>query len=289
MFLIGCWKFAVADGEKEEAVPELAEVEFFRKAWNPGLGKRVKRVAVHAGARVFRDCDPEKVAAGLRGARFADSAAHGKKLLFRFVAEGTEERLWLGIHLGMTGKLWAAGADFVAGKHDHLVLELEGGKGLVFSDSRQFGRVLFWRGSEAPEWWRDLPVEILDEGFSLAYVERFLARRKGAAIKSVLLMQKAFPGIGNWMADEILWRAGIDPGRAAGSLSGAERRAVWAETREVTRVALETVGVDYRDPPEGWLFHERWGKGGKCPATGEPLERKVVGGRTTCWSPGKQK
>jgi formamidopyrimidine-DNA glycosylase len=145
------------------------------------------------------------------------------------------------------------------------------------------------RGTEAPKWWRDLPPEILDEEFTLEHMERTLERRKRTPIKSVLLNQEAFPGIGNWMADEVLWRAEIDPSRPAGDLKAEERRAVWREVREVVRVSLRTIGDDYRDPPAGWLFHERWGKEGKCPGTEEPLQRKVVGGRPTCWCPSRQK
>jgi formamidopyrimidine-DNA glycosylase len=40
--------------------------------------------------------------------------------------------------------------------------------------------------------------------------------------------------------------------------------------------------------PDSWLFNHRWENGGLCPKTGVPLVREEIGGRTTCWSPGRQ-
>jgi len=90
------------------------------------------------------------------------------------------------------------------------------------------------------------------------------------------------------MADEILWRAGIHPARRAGELSAGERRRLHRETRWVCRRVLETVGVDWSSPPKTWLFPHRWRDGGTCPRTGVALVRETIGGRTTCWSPGRQ-
>jgi formamidopyrimidine-DNA glycosylase len=105
-------------------------------------------------------------------------------------------------------------------------------------------------------------------------------------------MQEMFPGIGNWMADEVLWRAGIHPARPAGLLGPAEVGTLFRQLRQVCRVALETVACEHNgswsDPPEGWLFHARWSPGGRCPKTGAPLVHETIGGRTTCWSPGRQ-
>ena len=110
-------------------------------------------------------------------------------------------------------------------------------------------------------------------------------------------MQERFPGIGNWMADEILWRAAIHPRRLAGSLSVAETRGLYRECRKVCRRALETIaGKGRRAPPSlnahiprTWLFWHRWEDGGRCPRSKKLLVREEIGGRTTCWSPGRQK
>jgi formamidopyrimidine-DNA glycosylase len=148
--------------------------------------------------------------------------------------------------------------------------------------------VRFEVGKEAPVWWRDLPPALESADFRRVDLDAFLERRKGSPLKAVLLMQERFPGIGNWMADEILWRSRLHPGRKAGSLSPDERVRLYREIRVVVRGALKHIsrpGDHWGDPPAGWLFHQRWLDGGICPKTGARLERTTIGGRTTCWSP----
>jgi formamidopyrimidine-DNA glycosylase len=116
----------------------------------------------------------------------------------------------------------------------------------------------------------------------------FLRRRARTAIKPVLLMQERFPGIGNWMADEVLWRAGFHPQAKAGSFGPRSVRKLHATLREVCAEAMAVIGKDWSDPPDTWLFNHRWKDGGRCPRSKKPLVREDVGGRTTCWSPERQ-
>jgi formamidopyrimidine-DNA glycosylase len=102
-------------------------------------------------------------------------------------------------------------------------------------------------------------------------------------------MQERFPGIGNWMADEILWRAAIHPRQPAGSLDAVCTKTLYREIRWVCREALRIIGRKWDDPPDSWLFNHRWQKGGTCPRTGAKLQHAAIGGRTTCWSPARQK
>jgi formamidopyrimidine-DNA glycosylase len=85
-------------------MPELAEVEYARKLWNPGVGARVTRVMLHAGARVFRGEDTAELVRGIEGRNLLGSEARAKQMLFRF-GDGRKTSGWLGIHLGMTGDL----------------------------------------------------------------------------------------------------------------------------------------------------------------------------------------
>jgi formamidopyrimidine-DNA glycosylase len=260
-------------------MPELGEVEYFRKQWGKGLNKKVLAAELNADKKIFRGTDAPALREALRGAKLIGSEAHGKQMLFRFSKGG-----WLGIHLGMTGKLRVGAAGAARLKHDHLVLRQEG-QSLILSDPRQFGRVLFHHGKAAPDWWRDRPVEILSAQFTLKMTGQFLLRHGRAPIKAVLLLQSGFPGIGNWMADEILWQAKIHPRRPAGGMRPEEVRRLFVKTKHICRVALRIVGGHDGDLPETWLFGRRWGRGGRCPADGAALERATVGGRTTCWCP----
>src|SRR5437764_4931753 len=131
-------------------MPELAEVEYFRKRWDRGIGQRITRVVLHGAKRIFRGAEPEEVARVLRGAMLLGSETRGKQIAFRF-----SKGAWLGVHLGMSGKLRVEPADFSPGRHDHLVL-VQKRHTLVFSDPRMFGRVRFHCGKGVPEWWSAL-------------------------------------------------------------------------------------------------------------------------------------
>jgi formamidopyrimidine-DNA glycosylase len=260
-------------------MPELAEVEWYRRQWDDGRGQTVRRVILHATKRVFRQTNVRDLRRCLAGEKLLRSEVRGKRMVFRFSGPN-----WLGIHLGMTGAIRVEPADFRADKHDHLVLQQEKNS-LVFRDPRQFGRVRFYHGGDEPEWWKSDVPEIVTAGFDKKWVTEFLDRHSKAPIKAVLLMQSGFSGIGNWMADEILWRARILPGRQARSLGESERLALLRETKFVARRSLETLGQDYSEPPRTWLIHQRWKREGKCPKHRTPLRRATIGGRTTAWCP----
>jgi formamidopyrimidine-DNA glycosylase len=260
-------------------MPELAEVEWYRKQWNPGRGHKIVEVLLHPKKRVFRGTNTRELERRLVGVRFLGSFALGKRLLFKF-----SENNWLGVHLGMTGTLRVEQAGFVPAKHDHLVLK-QALRSLVFRDARQFGRVRFHHGLEEPDWWRTSVPEIVNRRFDQRFADDFLERHRKAPIKAVLLLQSGFSGIGNWMADEILWRAKILPSKPAGRLNERARIALLRQTKFVVKRSLETLGRDNSDPPPGWLIHQRWKSGGICPRHGTPLRRATIGGRTTAWCP----
>ncbi|MFO1448089.1 MAG: DNA-formamidopyrimidine glycosylase family protein [Opitutaceae bacterium] len=264
-------------------MPELAEVDYFRKRWDVGLNHDIQSVQIHERARVFRDCDTEALKADLIGSRLQSSMSAGKQMVFR-----TSKQAWLGVHLGMTGELCVQSSEQAPRKSDHLVLSL-GSLRLVFSDPRMFGKIDFHQGPKAPEWWSRIPPALSSSAFTVEAVAAFLNRRARSPIKSVLLMQDRFPGIGNWMADEILWRAAIHPRSLAGQLTAAQVRCLHRECQWVARRALETIGETMEDPPANWLFPHRWREGGVCPRSRTALVRETIGGRTTCWSPGRQR
>jgi formamidopyrimidine-DNA glycosylase len=269
-------------------MPELAEVEYFRSRWNAGLGHKIEEVQIHPQARIFRGTDTKNLVTALTGATLERSEARGKQMLFVAQPARGKERAWLGVHLGMTGQLRIEQAGFSPGRHDHLALR-EKAHVLVFQDARLFGRILFAKGTEVPAWWSSIAPDLLSKDFTVKALTDFLHRRKKAPIKAVLLMQERFPGIGNWMADEILWRAAIHPRQSAGELGSKQTKTLHQEIRHVCREALRIIGKKWDDPPKSWLFPHRWQKGGTCPRTGAKLMHATIGGRTTCWSPARQR
>ena len=260
-------------------MPELAEVEWFRKQWNAGRGDEIVDVRVHTAKYVFRGTNTPALQENLVGKKFLKSTRRGKQMLFEF-SDGNS----LGIHLGMTGKTHVESCDFRPGKHDHLVL-YQAKRALVFTDPRQLGHVRFHYGVDEPAWWKQRAPEIVSREFDQKFLDQFLDRHRKAPIKAVLLMQRGFPGIGNWMADEILWRAKVLPSKRAGKLQRRERVTIFRAAKFVVRRSLETLGKDFSDPPRNWLIHQKWKRDGVCPRHRTPLRHAMIGGRTTAWCP----
>ena len=261
-------------------MPELAEVEHSRRQWDSGIGQPVLAVLIaRPEIRVFRETDTDALRQSLVGQRLLDSEAKGKQMLFHFSGDQ-----WLGVHLGMSGELRREdGPEDTPRKHDHLILRLAR-TALVFEDKRHFGRVRLHQGTEPPAWWTKLPSAVLSEEFTYEKTAKFLARRQRTPTKGVLLMQEHFLGVGNWMADEILWRAGIHPATPAGALGEEASQRLWEQTRWVSGTAIRIISDDWTYPPD-WLFAHRWEAGGECPRCHAKLERATIGGRTTCWCP----
>ncbi|MDQ8203922.1 DNA-formamidopyrimidine glycosylase family protein [Pelagicoccus sp. SDUM812003] len=265
-------------------MPELAEVAFHASKWKAAVGQRFRLDWISPKARCCRHCDADTLRSALDDSVLKAGYTHGKRMLFSF-----GDRSYLEIHLGMTGSLRRENLDYERVKHDHLVLRGERTL-LVFQDSRQFGKVAFHRTEgDLPAWWRELPPQPHDEQFTPERFEEILSRSPRSVLKAFLLKQEYFPGVGNWMADEILWQARVRPSRKVESLSKKESDALFEKLRFVCAEAIRTIGGDYSDPPETWLFQHRWKDGGDCPATGKPLVRETIGGRTTCWSPAWQR
>ena len=260
-------------------MPELAEVAYFARQWEAGAGERVASVFLHANSRVFRDCNPAALETALVGERLQRCLTHGKQMLFSFSGGH-----WLRVHAGMSGSLSVKAPSHEPEKHDHLVL-LTRRRALVFNDPRQFGGVSLLAAAGLPETWVALPVQPMEADFTRVYLTRQLARHRTAPLKAVLLDQSVFPGIGNWMADEVMWRMRLHPETPTGTLTEAQFSELRKVIREVCRGALATIGVHGGDPPAGWLFHDRWEKNRPCPRCGTLLVKHDVRGRTACWCP----
>jgi formamidopyrimidine-DNA glycosylase len=172
-----------------------------------------------------------------------------------------------------------------------LHLRFAGGGELALADGRRLGRIRLRQDppTEPPisalgfDAWRALPTP--------ARFHAMLRERK-SPIKAVLLDQSFAAGIGNWIADEVLYQAGIAPKRRASTLSPAEAARLRTRIRSVIGGAVRA-GSDGDRFPRWWLFHRRWGhrRGGPSATTarGEHIRHETVGGRTTAWVPTAQR
>jgi formamidopyrimidine-DNA glycosylase len=274
-------------------VPELPEVDAARRlAARVALGRRIVGVACAADPIVFAD-PPAEVHRALLGRRVVAVKRHGKHLWLEL-----DRRPWLGMHFGMAGGLQtpqSAGVKLVShGKGERppgwpprftkLHLTFAGGGELVLADGRRLGRVRLYRDPR-----NEPPISLLgfDALLELPTPGRFAAllAERGAPIKALLMDQTFAAGVGNWIADEVLYQARIAPGRRARSLSRQEADRLRLALKRVVETAVK-LRSDSDRYPKSWLFHHRWGRSAAAvTARGERIRHDTIGGRTTAWVP----
>jgi len=250
-------------------MPELPEAERARRQLERVVGREI--VAVDdRDTYVCRPHAPGEMAAALVGHRLVDTHRRGK-----FLWAETDGGPALGLHLGMAGSLTVDDAPSPEDEAHppRFALDFAGGGRLALRDKRRLGRAV-------------LEPDISHVGPDAAEVgrEEFRSRvgRGSASLKARLLDQGVVAGVGNLLADEILWRARLSPRRPAGDLSVEELDALRRAVRAAIRDAIRRGGAH-----TGRLNPQRV-RGGRCPRCGAELSRATIGGRTTFWCPACQ-
>ncbi len=248
-------------------MPELPEAERARRQIDRVLDREI--VAVDdRDTYVCRPHAPGEIAAALVGRRLARSHRRGK---FLWVETGDGGPV-LGLHLGMAGRLDVDGPP-APRDWDRFAIEFAGGGRLALRDKRRLGRAV-------------LEPDFSHVGPDAAEVPRDTFRtrvgRGTAPLKARLLDQTVIAGVGNLLADEVLWRARLSPRRLAGELETDELDRLRRELRAAVRAAITHGGVHTGDV----IPHRR--RDGHCPRCGTPLARDTIGGRTTYWCPACQ-
>ena len=295
-------------------MPELPEVEAARRlAQRHCAGSTLKAVLATESGGGPRDgqfddivigegLDAAQLAAALVGRKLATVKRKGKQLWFEMAGSGDHPLF----HFGMTGAFVVKGhapLDFKEFKvHDEtwpprfckLELVFANGARLAFTDPRRLGRVRLRASptTEAPI--SKLAADPVDptQAPSLAAFTKAL-RATSAPIKASLLDQeRAVSGVGNWVADDALYLAGVHPAAVSKRLGDKQVAAVLEAVKSICSKACEVGADSSRFPPE-WLFHVRWGRESK-PGTTKALDdgRRVafstVAGRTTATVPETQ-
>ncbi len=275
-------------------MPELPEVETIRR----GLALRISgRQIVRAELRRpdLRRPFPPMLATRLEGARIGGLSRRGKYILVELDATGL-----LLLHLGMSGRITAAGPELPPEKHDHVILTLDDGTVVRFNDPRRFGTIDYLERGAAGihPLLAGLGPEPLAPGFDGAYLDRALAG-KLTPIKAALLDQRIVAGLGNIYVCEALYRAGVSPRRLAATVIGARAGRLAAAIRAVLGEAIEAGGSSLRDyvQANGELgyFQHRWAVYGKedepCPGCtcAEGVRRIVQSGRSTFFCAKRQR
>ncbi len=297
-------------------MPELPEVEAARRlAQRVAVGRRIAGVWCAEDPIVLEGVSPARVRRALLGQRVLGARRHGKHLWLEL-----DRRPWPTFHFGMSGGLYTPGRGvwlISSGKNDRssfvgvrnprkqgdarggrrlgapwpprftkLRLTLDDAGELAFADPRRLGRL---RLRTDPR--HEPPIGQLgfDAYRELPPAPRFLALlcRRAAPIKAALLDQSFAAGVGNWVADEVLYQARIDPRRPACALRPEEVRRLRTRLRSVLTTAVRA-RADSDRYPRTWLFHHRWERN-SATTRGEAIRHQTIGGRTAAWVPAVQK
>ena len=255
-------------------MPELPDVENLRRVFRRhAVGRTVWRV--QADPSVVRNVDPATLDSALRGRRFDDPDRHGKWLIAR--TDGPT----LLVHFGMTGDLIWSGDEPVRHRHDRVILSFAGGDELRYRNMRKLGGVWLAHDLEGEG---SILGALGPDALAVRRTE-FMARLGGrrGGLKATLMDQSFLAGVGNLVADEILWQARLHPHRPVASLATDERAALFRAMHRVLREAV--AHYDSIPRKRSWLSHVRGRLGGLCPRCATQLERTVAGGRTTYFCP----
>lgn len=260
-------------------MPEMLEVESYRRLAASTLGRVITQVHAPDAWFLKGGLTGEHLSDALVGQRFTTDRRIGKLLLLDLDSGST-----LGLRFGMTGRLVVDGrvsidrleysSDRDDPVWDRFALSFEDGSDLRLRDPRRLGGVEL----DPPE--DHLGVDAL--AVTPAALRAILGSSR-APLKARLMDQTRLAGLGNLLTDEILWRAGLDPAREAGSLRAAEQRRLHRHLLATVR-ELDARGGSHMGDLQAMRM-----RGGVCPRDGAPLSRRTVGGRTTYSCPEHQR
>ncbi len=252
-------------------MPELGDVEGFRRLIGRLRGATIREINVR-DAGVLRNRTPDEFVHALVGKRVGRALRTGKWLKVQV------DDVTVLFHFGMTGSLSIADGTALH-RHDRVVFATDAGE-LRFRDLRKLrGIYLATTAAEVEQIVGVLGADAL--GISAESLRDRLQPGR-SSIKAALFDQTRVAGIGNFLSDEILWRAGIDPRTPAASLTNVQ----WARLHDSLQTVVRAVARAGHTPrgPQ-WLTGARWREPATCPTCGGALERGVVAARSSVWCP----
>ena len=165
-----------------------------------------------------------------------------------------------------------------------LTLGFDGGAAAVYADSRRLGKV---RLVDDPAAVLPKGRDVLTDPPSPAELGHLLGGMR-QPVKAALMDQAILAGVGNWVADEVLYQARVHPAAPAGGLGEAALGRLAAALPAVAKTAVDA-GADESRFPEDFIFHVRWDERAGNSLLGRRVAWTKVGGRTTAYVPDLQK
>ncbi|KAF8025342.1 hypothetical protein BT93_F2246 [Corymbia citriodora subsp. variegata] len=277
-------------------MPELPEVEAARRAVEDHcVGRKIKRAVVADDPKVIDGVSPSDFQSALVGKTVVAAKRKGKNMWLQL-----DSPPYPSFQFGMAGAVYIKGVavtkykrsavkdtDEWPSKYSKVFIELENGLELSFTDKRRFARVRLLNDPTSVPPISELGPDALLEPMTIDEFSESLKKKK-IAIKTLLLDQSFISGIGNWVADEVLYQAKIHPLETASSLPKESCATLHKCIKEVLEKAIE-VGADSSQFPSNWIFHSREKKPGKAFVDGKRIDFITAGGRTTAYVPDLQK
>lgn len=235
-------------------MPELPEVETIRRDLARTVRGRTIRAMVTKRSLRVRDRRQFQVLVGLQ---VTAVNRRGKLLLFTLHRKRRlrSVSLYLAVHLRMTGQLIFSPADvdhtrlsssarIVSQHYVRAIIFFRDGTRLSFFDVRRFGWMGVMDEHAVHTYLQRYGIEPLTAHFVFPAFRAALRRRR-AAVKHVLLDQKAIAGLGNIYADEVCFYAGVRPDRIGTSLSDTELQKLHRACIVIVRRALACRGTTF--------------------------------------------
>ncbi|MBM61702.1 MAG: hypothetical protein CL484_01995 [Acidobacteria bacterium] len=277
-------------------MPELPEVEHARQLIEQtAKGYRIIEVGCASDSVVLEGVTAAEIRQALRNRIVCAARRRGKHIWLEL-----DKRPWPCFHLGMTGAFHTANTSPIKLVTSHVVeekqwpprftklhLTLSNESELVMTNKRRLGRIRLRQDPTGEPPISQLGFDPLLDLPSLEKFSEWLTGRSGA-IKSLLLDQSFAAGVGNWIADEVLYQAKISPKRPTHQLSKSEIKIIRLRLRHIIETAVQA-NADASKFPKTWLFHRRWNKNANSELAGHSIEFITVGGRTTAWVPELQR
>jgi len=220
----------------------------------------------------------------------------GKFLLVGLGLDADSPTQELIMHMGMTGKLQIT-AELPAElpKHTHFHFSftdpLNVTKHLLFIDARKLGRVKLTPKGTYTGLLKDLGPELWEDAYPVSKVLKAFK-----SIKSILMDQQFIAGIGNYLADEILFDAGIHPRRPGSSLTAEQVQSIITSAKKISENVMKAGGLSFSDyvhldgTKGSFRKHLKvYGRGGQnCYTCSTELSTITLSGRTTIFCRGCQ-
>ncbi len=224
-------------------MPELPETETIARDLNESIaGRRIESARI-TKADVLREVTARTFARRIKGATIARSWRRAKLIVTDL---STGDRLV--VQPRFTGAMIVEHPELDRSHlaYSTLRLQLDDGRALHYCDVRRLGTVALMNSGRFNDYSSALGIEPLDQSFTPEQLSG-VVRVTNLPVKKVLMDQRRIAGIGNIYANEALWRAGIDPSRAASSLSDTESARLHSGIVAVLRESVALRGTSFRD------------------------------------------